>query len=84
MQAHVQCRLRSKEGYQEFLKTLNLYGQDVITRGELVMMVQDILARFSDIAVCLVIGPLASDIQAVDCNCPGLLNPKPLCPRCSF
>ena len=45
------CRLRSKEGYQEFLKTLNLYGQDIITRGELVMMVQDILARFSDIAV---------------------------------
>ena len=47
------CRLRSKEGYQEFLKTLNLYGQDIITRSELVMMVQDILARFTDIAVSL-------------------------------
>jgi paired amphipathic helix protein Sin3a len=47
----VLCRLRSKEAYQEFLKTLNLYAQDVITRGELVGMVQDLLSRHNDIAV---------------------------------
>ena len=45
------CRLKSKDGYQEFLKTLNLYANDIISRIELVNMVQEIMARHNDIAV---------------------------------
>lgn len=44
-------RLRSRDGYQEFLKTLNLFAQEIITRGELNMMIQDILSRFPDLVV---------------------------------
>ena len=58
------CRLRSKEGYQEFLKTLNLFAQEIITRSELAMMVQDILSRFPDLVVCLMLWPLTQQLCA--------------------
>ena len=58
--------MRSKEGYQEFLKTLNLFAQEIITRSELAMMVQDILSRFPDLVVSLT---LLSPTQQL-CACP--------------
>jgi len=45
----VRARLRSKDGYADFLKCLNLYAEDVITKGDLVTLVQDIMGRHTDL-----------------------------------
>jgi hypothetical protein len=47
----VKGRLRSKEAYHDFLKCLNLFAEDVITKPELVALVHDILGRHSDLMV---------------------------------
>ena len=52
----VGCRIRSREQYQDFLKCLNLFAQDIIAKGELQIIVQDILGRYPD----LLVGPPAS------------------------
>jgi hypothetical protein len=44
-------RLRSRELYQDFLKCLNLFSQDIIAKQELQFMVQDILGRYPDLMV---------------------------------
>ena len=43
--------MRNRETYQEFLKTLNLFAQEIITKQELHIMVQDILGRAPDLTV---------------------------------
>ncbi|KAI8469341.1 MAG: hypothetical protein J3K34DRAFT_522233 [Monoraphidium minutum] len=45
----VKARLRSKESYQDLLKTLNMYASDIINRGELLSLAQDIIGRFPDL-----------------------------------
>ena len=45
----VKARLRSKEAYQDFLKCLNLFANDIISRGELVALAQDIIGRHPDL-----------------------------------
>lgn len=47
----VKAKLRSREGYQDFLKCLNLYAQEVISKQELTSLVHDLIGRFSDLAV---------------------------------
>jgi paired amphipathic helix protein Sin3a len=42
-------RIRSREQYQDFLKCLNLFAQEIIAKGELQVMVQDILGRYPDL-----------------------------------
>lgn len=37
--------MRSREAYQDFLKCLNLYAQEIIPRSELQMLVGDILMK---------------------------------------
>ena len=45
------CRIRSREQYQDFLKTLNLYAQEIISRTEMHAMIYDILGRSNDLMV---------------------------------
>lgn len=47
----VKAKLRSREGYQDFLKCLNLYTQEVISKSELTSLVHDLIGRYSDLAV---------------------------------
>lgn len=47
------CRLRNREQYQDFLKALNLYASEIVSKSELQQMVHDILARYPDLMVCL-------------------------------
>ena len=42
---HARGRLRNQAAYQDFLKCLNLYAQEIIPRAELQMLVGDILIR---------------------------------------
>jgi len=37
--------VRSREAYQDFLKCLNLYAQEIIPRSELRLLVGDILSK---------------------------------------
>ena len=45
----VKARVRSRDTYQDFLKCLNLFAQEIITKAELVGMVSDMLGRFPDL-----------------------------------
>ena len=45
------CRLRGRESYQEFLKLLNLYSSDVISRQELVVMGQEFLSARASVDI---------------------------------
>jgi paired amphipathic helix protein Sin3a len=47
----VKGRLRSRESYGDFLKCLNLYAQDIISRQELVQLASDIFGRQPDLVV---------------------------------
>jgi paired amphipathic helix protein Sin3a len=47
----VKTRLRSRELYSDFLKCLNMYSQDIISRPELVSLTADILGRNPDLMV---------------------------------
>jgi paired amphipathic helix protein Sin3a len=49
----VKNKLRSREAYQDFLKCLNLYAQEVISKSELTHLVHDLIGRYSDLAVRL-------------------------------
>lgn len=49
----VKAKLRSREAYQDFLKCLNLYAQEVISKSELTHLVHDLIGRYSDLAVRL-------------------------------
>mmetsp|Transcript_2091 Transcript_2091/g.7479 ORF Transcript_2091/g.7479 Transcript_2091/m.7479 type:complete len:1018 (-) Transcript_2091:188-3241(-) len=45
----VKTRLKNREAYQDFLKCLNIFSQEIITRAELQGLVQDILGRHQDL-----------------------------------
>lgn len=45
----VKSRLRSPHTYQEFLKCLNIFSQEIISRGELQSLVGDILGKHADL-----------------------------------
>ncbi|XP_024382732.1 paired amphipathic helix protein Sin3-like 4 isoform X2 [Physcomitrium patens] len=45
----VKARLRSRDTYQEFLKCLNIFSQEIITRAELQTLVGDILGKHADL-----------------------------------
>eukprot|EP00245_Coleochaete_scutata_P002928 TRINITY_DN14179_c0_g1_i2.p1 TRINITY_DN14179_c0_g1~~TRINITY_DN14179_c0_g1_i2.p1 ORF type:complete len:1452 (-),score=385.29 TRINITY_DN14179_c0_g1_i2:688-5043(-) len=45
----VKGRLRNKDQYQDFLKCLNIFSQEIITRAELINMVKGILKKFPDL-----------------------------------
>ena len=45
------CRLADKGQYQDFLKCLNLYAQDICSRHELSAAVQDVLGRYPELLV---------------------------------
>lgn len=45
----VHSRLRSRDGYADFLKCLNLFAEDVISKAELVSLVHDIIGKHSDL-----------------------------------
>lgn len=47
----VKTRLRSKEQYGDFLKCLNMYSQEIISKQELVQLVADILGRTPELMV---------------------------------
>jgi paired amphipathic helix protein Sin3a len=45
----VKARLRNRDTYQEFLKCLNIFSQEIISRGELQSLVGDILGKHADL-----------------------------------
>uniref|UniRef100_A0A7I4FH13 Histone deacetylase interacting domain-containing protein n=1 Tax=Physcomitrium patens TaxID=3218 RepID=A0A7I4FH13_PHYPA len=45
----VKARLRSRDTYQEFLKCLNIFSQEIISREELQSLVGDILGNHADL-----------------------------------
>lgn len=45
----VRARLRSRDAFADFLKCLNLFAEDVITKGDLVALVQDIMGKHTDL-----------------------------------
>ncbi|GAB4820057.1 hypothetical protein N2152v2_007103 [Parachlorella kessleri] len=45
----VKARLRSREAYADFLKCLNLFAEDVLSKSELVSLVHDMLGKQSDL-----------------------------------
>ena len=47
----VKARLRSREAYADFLKCLNLFAEDVLSKSELVSLVHDMLGKQSDLMV---------------------------------
>lgn len=46
---HVKSKLRSRETYQEFLKCLNLYSEEIITRKQLHSLVDGVLGKYPDL-----------------------------------
>lgn len=46
---HVKSKLRSRETYQEFLKCLNLYSEEIITRKQLHSLVDGVLGKFPEL-----------------------------------
>ena len=53
--AGISDRLAADKGqYQDFLKCLNLYAQDICSRHELSAAVQDVLGRYPELLVCQV------------------------------
>ncbi|KAL8150199.1 hypothetical protein V2J09_020007 [Rumex salicifolius] len=45
----VKDRLQKSNGYQEFLKLLDLYSREIITRKEMHTLVHDLLGKYSDL-----------------------------------
>ncbi|KAJ9510671.1 hypothetical protein QJQ45_027522 [Haematococcus lacustris] len=45
----VKMRLRSREAYGDFMKCLNMFSQDIISRSELVHLVADIFGKMPDL-----------------------------------
>jgi histone deacetylase complex regulatory component SIN3 len=45
------ARLKSSALFNEFLKCLNLFAQDIISRHELIYMMSDVLTRYPELTV---------------------------------
>lgn len=50
----VKQRMRNREQYQDFLKCLSLFSEDIISKQELISLMMDSLSRHPDLQVsCL-------------------------------
>lgn len=47
----VKAKLRNREAYQDLLKTLNMFAQEITRRDEMLSMVHDIIGRMPDLMV---------------------------------
>ena len=45
----VKAKLRNREAYQDLLKTLNMFAQEITRRDEMLSMVHDIIGRMPDL-----------------------------------
>ena len=48
----VKSKLRSRETYQDLLKCLNMFAQEITSRDEMLAMVNDLLGRMPELMVC--------------------------------
>lgn len=48
----VKQRMRNREQYQDFLKCLSLFSEDIISKQELINLMMDSLSRHPDLQVC--------------------------------
>lgn len=79
----VKAKLRSRDGYQDFLKCLNLYAQEVISKQELIDLVHDLIGRFSDLAVRLALSFCLAPCAAVTVmGCGGMARPSEVAHMC--
>ena len=46
-------KLKSREAYQDLLKTLNMFAQEITRRDEMLSMVTDIIGKMPDLMVRL-------------------------------
>ena len=53
--------MRNREQYQDFLKCLSLFSEDIISKHELLNLIVDSLSRHPDLQV----QPLAQDVHAL-------------------
>ena len=44
-------RLRNRDAYTDILKCLNMYSQEIISRQELMYLVNDIIGKYPDLMV---------------------------------
>lgn len=44
--------MRNREQYQDFLKCLSLFSEDIISKQELISLMMDSLSRHPDLQVC--------------------------------
>ena len=73
----VKSRMRNREQYQDFLKCLNMFTEDIITKHELQSLVSDALNRHPDLQVgacscicrCHVGASACLASQTPSCNC---------------
>ncbi len=73
----VKSRMRNREQYQDFLKCLNMFTEDIITKHELQSLVSDALNRHPDLQVgacsCVCCSHVATSAcvtgQTPSCNC---------------
>ncbi len=66
--------MRNREQYQDFLKCLSLFSEDIISKHELLNLIVDSLSRHPDLQV----QPLAQDVNApvlLDRTLPVMLTP---------
>ena len=54
----------SREGYNDFLKCINLFAEDIITKAELVSLVHVIVGKHSDRMVRLSVGAAGAPAPA--------------------
>lgn len=45
----VRNRLRNQEPYEDLLKCINLFAQDIVSKSELFVLVHDVLGRYPDL-----------------------------------
>ncbi len=45
----VRARLRNQEAYEDLLKCINLFAQDIVSKPELFQLVHDVLGRYNDL-----------------------------------
>ncbi len=47
----VKARLRNRDAYNDLIKVVHLYNQEILSRHELVSLVTDIIGRYQDLMV---------------------------------
>lgn len=56
--------MRNREQYQDFLKCLSLFSEDIISRPELMSLIVDSLSRHPDLQVKIALSVSVSNIYA--------------------